>query len=221
LEEKVIASTGGQCPRLAPLLRLPSSIAALVVVLAGCEIGLAPGLAGRPSHVESSRQGCRLNLETQVATCACMTPPDLAELPDRPDLVTLDAELDASSDAGMLARLTHLRALRVSDPSPRQLGGIAALPQVEHLTISTRSPIDFRSLANMHPLRSLAIVAYASEPVPAGVLAPLTDLPALTELTLDGPFPSASELEPMFPRAVVTVRRPANQGPPPSACRHP
>jgi hypothetical protein len=148
-----------------------------------------------------------------------MMPSDLAELPDRPDLVTLDAELDASSDAGMLARLTHLRALRLSDPSPLQLSRVAGLPQIEHLTISTRSPIDLRALANMHPLRSLAVVAYASEPVHAADLEPLAGLPGLAELTLDGPFPSASELEPMFPRAVVTVRRLANPGPPPSACK--
>jgi hypothetical protein len=203
------------------MIRRSSWLVLVVVALAACEIGLAPGLAGRAAPAESSRQGCRLNLETQVATCPCLTPSDLAELPDRTDLVTLDAELAASSDTAMLARLTHLRWLRISDPSPLQLSSVAGLPQVEHLTISTRSLVDFRALANMHPLRSLEIVSYAREPVPAGDLEPLVGLSGLMDLTLNGPFPAASELEPMFPRAVVTVRRPVTPGPPPSACKHP
>jgi hypothetical protein len=200
---------------------------ALVLVLAGCEIGLSPGLAGSSTAGESSRRGCSLNVETRVATCACALPSDLAELPDRPDLVTLNTELDETSDASLLARLTHLRTLRAFNPSTAQVRRIASLSQIEHLVVATRSPIDFQALANMRQLRSLEIAGYGTEPVTLRDLEPLGTLPELTALTLHGLFPTALELEPMFPRAIVKVRVPVDAGvcaispescPPPSAC---
>jgi hypothetical protein len=200
-----------------------------MLVLAGCEIGLSPGLAGPSTSGESSRRGCSLNVETQVATCACALPSDLAELPDRPDLVTLNTELDESSDATQLARLTHLRTLRAFNPSTAQVRRIASLSQIQYLVVATRSPIDFQAFANMRHLRSLEIAGYGTKPVTLRELEPLASLPELTALTLHGPFPTALELEPMFPRAVVKVRAPENAGPceispescpPPSACEH-
>ncbi|HEY8072580.1 MAG TPA: hypothetical protein VIF62_00680 [Labilithrix sp.] len=205
-------------------------IAASLVLLAGCEFGLNPSLARSMHPDESGRKGCRLDVQTQVATCPCALPADLAELPDREDLVALDTELADSSDASMLARLTHLRSLRTFNVSAPQLARIATLPQIEQLALTARGPIDFGTLAKMQKLRSIEIIAYGTQRVTAADLEPLASLPALVEIRLTGPFPRAGELEPMFPRAVVRVHAPENWGncaitpescPPPLACERP
>ena len=65
-----------------------------------CDMSLAHGLGGESPRANAAppRAGCRLNIATHVATCACATGADIDELPDRPDLDALDAELDDAAD---------------------------------------------------------------------------------------------------------------------------
>lgn len=190
--------------------RTPSILLCLGL-LSCAEAHLAHGLGSEPSATaapapERHRAGCRLNVATHAATCPCAFAEDIDQLPDRPDLETLDLELDEGVDPAGLDRLTHLRGLRVRNATDTQLVRVTLLPRLESLTVNAREGVDLSQLAYLKNLRSLSIGgnAHACDLTPLAALtkleklvlalscehgldvAPLAALPALREVILHG-----------------------------------
>jgi hypothetical protein len=213
---------------------MPSHVAVPLTCLAllGCEAGLAHGLgkepAAEPGPRDHLRQGCRLNINTHLATCPCAYPEDLDQLPDRDDLETIDMELAPGADAAVLDRLTRLHGLRVRNLEPQQLVRVTLLPRLDSLTIESDEAPDLSLLIYLKKLRSLTIgltrTAHACDITPLAQLqklekvvlslqceheidiSPLTQLPLLHEVTLYGHFsPDAAA---KLPNTKVVVHDP-------------
>jgi hypothetical protein len=152
--------------------------------LLACQLHLAPGLASEPAPapVERYRAGCRLNLSTHTATCPCAFAEDLEQLPDRPDLETLDMELDGPADPVSLQRIPALHALKLRNVTEEKLERVALLPQLDALWFRTASQIDLRILAPLKGLKSLAVILVGASATCD--VSPLAQLEKLQKLTL-------------------------------------
>jgi len=184
-----------------------------------------------PGPKDHLRQGCRLNVNTHLATCPCAYPEDLDQLPDRDDLETIDMELAQGADPAVLDRLTRLHGLRVRNLEPQQLVRITLLPRLDSLTIQSDETPDLSLLIYLKKLRSITIglggSAHACDISPLAQLpklekvvlalqcdheidtTPLTQLPLLHEVTLYGRF--APDLAAKLPGAKVVVHDPGER----------
>lgn len=128
---------------------------------------------------------CALDVAAHAAECPCAVPEDLAELRDRPELISVDLHAIEPLDLARLGGLPHLRALRVVALQAFDVTGVARLTQLRELTM-TGAPDSLAVFAPLRRLEKLVLRRPAlAPPVPRVELAPLGALGELRELDLE------------------------------------
>lgn len=159
-----------------------SLLLAVPLVLAACA---PPPREGMVFYSPPPSWRCALDVGARAAECPCAVPEDLAELRDRPELISVDLHAIEPLDLARLGGLAHLRALRVVALQAFDVAGVARLTQLRELTM-TASP---DSLAVFTPLRRLEKLVLRrpalAPPAPRVELAPLGALGELRELDLE------------------------------------